>query len=178
MATKRPADATFTAAMLKVFAGTALNIFPLTAAPKLIAEGIARAVLPSSWMPQMLVFLEGVEQAISWFQDLAHGYFYVLAHGDENGPVRPPQGRERGTFVAMPLGVRELAGKIRNSRRYRKGTPIVLISCKVGAGDFPSKLADELNVKVYASPDFVNPYALTMKGRTSFPRLNWFVWHP
>lgn len=179
MATKREASATFKAQMVTVFGGTVINVMSTVLAPGvLVGKKLARSILPGTWVAQVLVYLEGVERGISWFQELPPGYFYVLAHGSSRGPMKPPRPHLRNIVVAEDLSVEELASAISGHRYYVKGRAVVLISCEVGAGGFPGELADKIRADVYASPQYVNAGLLTTPGRTSFPRLDWWVWSP
>jgi hypothetical protein len=167
------APALFKAQMALVFAGTVVNIMmtPVTLG-KAIGNGIIKLIAPR-YSIYVLVFLRGLERALSWFQDLPPGYFYVLAHGNKNGPMRQ---RDDEAWEYIPLD--ELGPAISNSSYYLKGRPVVLISCEVGQGNFPRALCDKIGADVYASPDYVNAGLMTTPGRTTFPRLNWRVWRP
>jgi hypothetical protein len=176
---KRAASTAFKAQMAVVFGGTVINVATAILAPgAAVGRGIARAILPGTWVAQILVYLEGLERAISWFQELPAQYFYVLAHGAPDGPVKPPRPEWRQSFTAEPLPVAELSGAISGHRYYKRGRAVVLISCQVGQGNYPGELATAIGADVYASPDYVNAGLLTTPGRTSFPRLDWFVWSP
>ncbi len=169
------APALFRASMAVVFCGTVVNVLStVVMTPAVVGKWAGNAIV--GWAAPkysifVLVYLKGAERAISWFQELPPGYFYVLAHGCDGGPLEE---QPDGTFHY--IGLDNLAAAITQNRHYATGRPVVLISCQVGAGAFPRQLSDKIGADVYASPDYVNAGLMTTPGGVTFPRLNWRVW--
>lgn len=98
-------------------------------------------------MPSIELYPDGdVAEAGAKGRPRYPGVAIVAAHGWENGRVQGPDSQAITPKVVLE---KLLAAD------YKKGTPIILLSCNTAGGSFPSKLAELSGGIVYAAGGFV-----------------------
>ena len=88
----------------------------------------------------------------------AHGNETVVSTGGLNPPVLPPNiGRVEGDTDINPFNASRVGNRIKSALCLCKPCKIYLLSCHVGLGNIPQKLATATGCTVFAPKGFCHP---------------------